>query len=591
MVRNILLVGLLLMLNLAGAQPRIVASVTPRDVKVGQSFQVTYTIEGDFQRFIPPSFEGLRVVAGPITSTSIQIINGRFSRRAEYTYVLKALKSGEYVIQGGGVIAEGRRFDLPTVTVYVQESDKPVAKQKQPSPRQTNQQVPQQKELQDIFIVAEVDNPNPYVGEQVRVKYKLYSRYPVQNINTTYVPNNTGVWTYGDVVNQKLELKQEVLDGKPYYVVEIAEQFIFPQKAGTLWLDSFGLDIVVLMPQRDPFFDEFFRPFREDPFFQNFMPSFMTHEPVSVHVSGGRKRLVVKPLPEPIPEDFSGLVGKWKAELNVDGTNVPAGEPVTYELIVKGSGNVKALRIDNPPIDTSLFEVYDPEVRDKTTVGKYGVSGRRRIKWILIPKDTGTLVIPQWTMSYFNPYKQTYEKITINEVRIHVYGDGSLALVEDEQTKQEKPSQETLFISKDDLWLIAKLIGGAIAMLALASLLALVVRKQRRKQEVRHRVIAKEIRQMLERAHSLLQKGDFENFLSTLYDILWKFGANNVDDYSDAMTAQEIAQILESKIGREKAQQWLSLVRHIETELYAPVPMHKDKRKYEEWLRKAEEIL
>jgi len=586
MVRNMFFVGLLLIAQLVNAQPRIEASVVPQEVQVGKTFQVIYSLEGDFQRFVPPSFEGLRVVAGPISSTSVQIINGRFSKKAEFKFIVKALKSGEFVIDGGFVVAKGRRYDLPVVRVYVTDG-KPIAQGNQDEGNQQNQV----KSTGDIFIVAEVDNPNPFVGQQVRVRYKLYSRYPVQNLNTTYVPNNSGVWSYGEVINKKLELKQESLNGEPFYVVEIAEQFIFPQKAGVLWLDSFGLDIVVLMPQEDPFFDEFFRPFKEDPFFRNVMPSFITHEPVSVHVSGGRKRLEVKPLPKPIPEDFSGLVGRWQAELNVSPTNVPAGEPITYELTVKGKGNVKALRLNKPPIDSSLFDIYDPEVRDKTNVGKYGVSGRRKIKWILIPKDTGTLIIPQWTFSYFNPYKQTYERITINEVRIHVTGDGSLPLAEEPQPDKQMSTEEPTFLSKDKIFFIAKLIGGSLFLIALASILMVIIRRLNKKKEERRRIVAREINQLLEQASILLEKGDYEQFLSTLYDALWKFGSNTVDDYSNAMTSQEIARILETKIDKEKAIQWLSLIRSIETELYSPVPTRKDKSKYRDWLDRAKKII
>ncbi len=586
MVRTMLFAGLLLITQIVGAQPRIEASVVPQEVQVGETFQVIYSIEGDFQRFVPPSFEGLRVVAGPISSTSVQIINGRFSKKAEFKFIAKALKPGEFVIDGGFVIAKGRRYDLPVVRVYVTD-DRPIAQGKQEERNQQNTI----ETTEDIFIVAEVDNPNPFVGQQVRVRYKLYSRYPVQNLNTTYVPNNTGFWTYGEVINKKLELKQEILNGEPIYVVEIAEQFIFPQKAGVLWLDSFGLDIVVLMPQEDPFFDEFFRPFKEDPFFRNVMPSFITHEPVSVHVSGGRKRLNVKPLPEPIPEDFSGLVGKWQAELNVSPTEVPAGEPITYELMVKGRGNVKALKLNNPPIDSSLFEIYDPEVRDKTNIGKYGVSGRRKIKWILIPKDTGTLIIPQWTFSYFNPHKQTYERLTINEVRIHVTGDGSIPLAEETQPDKQLPTEEPTFLSKDKIFFIAKLIGGSLLLIAVASILVAIIRRRKKKREERRRVMAREINQLLEQASLLLEKGDYEQFLSTLYDALWKFGTNMVDDYSDAMTSREIARILETNIGKEKATQWLSLIRNIETELYSPVAMRRNRREYRDWLKQAKDIM
>ncbi len=73
------------------------------EVTLGEQFRIVYELNADGSRFNGPDFEGLRVITGPMTSSSssIQIINGQMSRTFSqtYTYVVVATREGVVELQ------------------------------------------------------------------------------------------------------------------------------------------------------------------------------------------------------------------------------------------------------------------------------------------------------------------------------------------------------------------------------------------------------------------------------------------------------------------------------------------------------------
>ena len=62
----------------------------PMMVAKGEAVRVEFTLnaEPDDNSFVAPSFEGFDVIAGPVDSRRIQIINGQMTRSYTITYVL-----------------------------------------------------------------------------------------------------------------------------------------------------------------------------------------------------------------------------------------------------------------------------------------------------------------------------------------------------------------------------------------------------------------------------------------------------------------------------------------------------------------------
>lgn len=110
----------------------------PAVVPPDQPFAVTVTLddlraEGDV---LPPDFAPLRLVGGPQTSTSVQIINGNMSRSTTYTYYLSADAEGTFVILPFGVeTSEGWLETAPLrVSVEAGAPAAPRARERSPFP-------------------------------------------------------------------------------------------------------------------------------------------------------------------------------------------------------------------------------------------------------------------------------------------------------------------------------------------------------------------------------------------------------------------------------------------------------------------------
>ena len=62
-----------------------------------------------------------------------------------------------------------------------------------------------------------VDKKNPYLGEQVVLTYKIYTKVPISNIASEKEPNPSGFWMK-NLIEQgsQLNQSQEIIDGEEY---------------------------------------------------------------------------------------------------------------------------------------------------------------------------------------------------------------------------------------------------------------------------------------------------------------------------------------------------------------------------------------
>jgi len=223
----------------------LVFSTQPSANKVGlnDQFQVSFVLQNarNVSAFNAPSFQGFRVLAGPIQSSqsSYTEVNGRMQQQSSIrlSYVLQPEKKGALTIDGATVTVDGQNYSSNPVTIQVvpgslattrhnqrQSPDDPFSndpvfqamqrrsQQMQRMMQQQMQQMRQQmgggsparqqdltgldeKNLKNnVFIKVTVDNTHPYVGQQITASYKLYARLPM-NMNLTQLPSLNGFWS------------------------------------------------------------------------------------------------------------------------------------------------------------------------------------------------------------------------------------------------------------------------------------------------------------------------------------------------------------------------------------------------------------
>jgi len=375
---------------------KFTALASKTEVGTGEQFQVTFSVNGNGDRFNPPDFNGFQVLSGPNMSTSISSINGSTSASTEISYVLMAVKTGDFTIGPAEIIVDGHPLKTSPIKIRVIKG-RPVPQNTQPAqagPGIAATDGDPSSISKSLFLRAEVDKTRVYQGEQLTVNYKLYTRVSLLGAQMDKAPDLNGFYSE-DIKNknQSAVWKVETLNGLKYNVAVIKQTILYPQHSGNIIIDPLAMTFAVRQQvQSKDIFDQFFGSYKDAKYA-------LKSPPVTIHVT---------PLPDAgKPANFGGAVGRFSVDAAVDKNELKANESLNFTLKVTGSGNLKLL--NNPTIIFPPdFERYDPKVVDDITVDNNGVSGNRQYNYLLIPRHQGDFTIAPVEFSYFNPATKRY---------------------------------------------------------------------------------------------------------------------------------------------------------------------------------------
>lgn len=396
----------------------------PGQVALGERFRITYQINADVDDFTPPAFTGLSVLSGPNRgqNSSIQIVNGKVTQNVSisYSYIMVANQEGDITIAPASIKVNGKNYKCPERIIKVENGggNNQAANPKNNNNTSSSQNQDEGLKESDVYIKAFIDKKSVYLGEQVIVTYKLYTKVPLSNLSIDKLSAFSGFWSVDLLeANQKLQQRQEIINGAEYIVADLKQAALFPQKTGELDIEPMSLSCVAQLQtskkrasSNDPFFDSFFN----DPFFSN---SFRNVEKTLV---SNKLSVQVKDLPSlGKPENFNGAVGQLSLGSNIDHKEVLANEAITLKYTISGKGNIDLLpdlKINFPPD----FEVYDPKITTKSRNQKDGVSGYKTFEYTVIPRSAGDYEIPSVSFSYFDPAQQKYQELSSDSYHVKV---------------------------------------------------------------------------------------------------------------------------------------------------------------------------
>ncbi len=408
MLRTFILLITLMAAHVVEAQQVTFRASAKNVVRVGERFQLVYTVNGEGQNFKPPAIEGFDVLSGPSTSqsSSIQIINGSVSRSVEYsfTFILQAKgEEGIFDIQPAEVTVDGKVYKSNPLKVQVVQSGASQQGQ-QPQGGGTSGVTTADDLKDDVFVRAVLNKSSPVQGEQVVITYKLYFRINIASPEFTSEPSFKGFWVNDLLQNrQNLPQYQEVYAGQNYHVAELKKLALFPQRSGQFAIDPLEVKVQAQVraktqaKSRDPFFDSFFN----DPFFNRY-------QNIEVPLKSNPLTIHVKELPTANkPADFGGSVGNFDISSSIDRTELKTNEAINLKFTVSGTGNVELvdkLNVTFPPD----FETYDPKVTKNMNYLASGVSGKKTFEYLLIPRAAGTFTLDPVSFTYFDLGRQQY---------------------------------------------------------------------------------------------------------------------------------------------------------------------------------------
>ncbi|MEC4083997.1 BatD family protein [Myroides odoratimimus] len=378
------------------AQISFEATVSRDNIPLNDNVRVDFAMNQDGDNFSPPRFDNFTVVGGPNQSVSYAWTNGKKSFNKTYSYFLQPKKKGTLSIGSASIEIDGQVYKTKPITITVSDA---VAKQ---DPRQQYNQV-QQKALDEIHLVAEVTNQNPYINEPVTITYKLYFNTNIAGYTGRKIPTYEKFWVHNVDIPRRPEVKLGKYKGTDYNYIVLKQDVLMAQEAGNLSIDPLELMIQAEVPtgRRDFFgYPEF---------------GYMEKE-----YSTGRVTIKAKDLPKAgKPDNFSGGVGTFTFKVTPTKTSLKSGEQLNLKVEVAGKGNLDLLTIPTPTAHSAL-EMYDPTSSDKITSGVHGMQGSRVNDYIIIPQYKGDYMIDPMEFSYFDLSTKKYKTIHIDSLAINV---------------------------------------------------------------------------------------------------------------------------------------------------------------------------
>lgn len=555
---------ILILLFVQGLYAQVEFNATPDKSVFGinETLTVEFSMNGDGDNFVPPSFKGF-TVSGPTQAYSYPIINNKRTLKKTYTYTLTPKSRGSFTIGQANIEINNKLYKtVPfkvTVTAATIEGIAPGGHSS--------------KVGEGIYIVAEISNKNPYLNEPVAVLYKIYvdEDASVSNYNQLDSPQYNGFWSRNIPYTQKRE--NSMYKGKPHTFVTLEKVILYPQKAGQLEIEPVSVNVMVEVPTG-----------RVDALGQNLMrivPKVFSSEKIIVNV---------KPLPENgKPPGYKGAVGDFTFKVTPSKTTAASGESLQLDVSVSGRGNFNLFDLPKPVVPAAI-ELYDPQRRESVSATTSGLQGTVAQSYILIPQYKGKFKIRPLAFSFFDPKLGIYRTITSPEIVIDVptgppataeaYADGTVTKKNDVKDKEDVTSAGNAsggFFKSAVFYVLAGLLLG----IGIVSLFFVIKGKANKPKVVK--VDKKKERHNLAKtylAEAKTKLGDKEPFYVALEKALHNFLKAKLSIETSQMTKHNIRDLLITKgAERSTVEQYISVMDNCTFARYAPsspVEMQRD---------------
>lgn len=558
----------------ASAQNSFTADA-PAVVSTDEIFRVVFTATyegGKVSDFVPPSFEGLEVLAGPVssTSTSFQSINGQSSttHTHSYTYTVRAVQEGKVTLGAASVKIGKETYSTEPRTIEAVKGEVP----DQGSAASGGQR---QSAGEDLMLRMSVSKTRAVVGEPVIVTLKLYVQSSaISGFEDVRFPTFDGFWSQEIDAPQNIQFVRENYNGQVYNAALLRRYMLLPQQTGALTIDP--SELVCLLQIRAEstgprsIFDDFFSSYQT-------IRKRVTSEPVTVNVSA---------LPAGAPASFTGGVGSFRLSAGFDSDSVAAHEATSLRMTITGTGNINLVEAPKVKLPAD-FEVYDVRKTENITTGASGSTGTLTFEYPFIPRAPGVFNIDPVEFTYYDIEAGRYRTLSSGPLRLKV-GEGTrtdAAVIPSGVSKRsvESLGEDIRFISttprlkKAGRMMVsspAMLIIPTVIVLATVAVWLLLSRSIARRSDVagtRNRKALKVARARLRNASAFLKQGLYSAFYEELHKALHGYISDKLMLPVADLTRERIGEELRSR-GKDEAviQELSDILDACEYARYAP---------------------
>jgi len=438
-----IVLSLIITFNCFSQKPMVQLIIDPKVAQVGEELTITVktnvgeNINIDLPAALVNGYSVMKGMEHEMDYNSGRMISfyylsqtGAMSKEGIFTFGPAYVKKGNKVYKSN------------TVTVKI-EKDKPVHMGNDVSTKQMKQ---------PAFGLIEKSKTKIYEGEPVVVSAKIYARFEPTFLDGYQPFEIDGMIESHDLGNnQNISVGESTLRGVRFYSFEYDKKLLFPTQIGKLTVKPFKLNL-----KSD--FDGY---------------SFVSNGSV----------IEVASLPKGAPKDFVGGVGKFEFSRNYEQKDYKEGDVIELTLVISGEGNLH--NIDKPKLKLpkGMAQYGDAIVEDDYTFGYKGSEGQIKYTYHIQLNQSGDIVIPEQTVSYFDPAKEEY--VTLNESSISIKVKENPNFVNPSVVSGSKEVSDQIVSSQTELLnkeskksdLPISLIIGAVSIPLVALLLFFIIKR------------------------------------------------------------------------------------------------------------------
>lgn len=409
---------LLLAATIASAsEPTIDARVDRSVIGIEDDLRLEITVSGGagLRQSAPsiPAMDGFDVTSAG-SSRNMSFVNGKMNSTVTFSYRLKpslegrltipaiTAKIGNTAVATDPMVIEIRPGSIhpPRTQQRQNRVSNPFGWNDDPFSTRRNQRRRQEVDPREhIEIKTTVDRTSAYLGQQVKLTFRM-SISPLLRFQSQpqYTPPEvTGAWVEA-LDDQRTSTERR--DNGAWEVVEVVYA-LFPTTTAPVQVgpakieglvDAGGMDLLSLMRASG---------------------HRITLETDPLEIS-------VRTLPEAgRPENFSGAVGDFHIQSQMDRDRGMVNDPFTLSIEIEGNGNPNTVPEPSLPVLDNV-RLFDSQSQVEILVNDDILGGTRVFERLLVPQEAGTWIFPELVLDFFDPEQERYRQARSSAIRIEV---------------------------------------------------------------------------------------------------------------------------------------------------------------------------
>lgn len=538
----------ILSLGLQAQDIRFYAQTDAKEIFENSYLDVEFVLtNAEGVNFQPPKFKNFEIIAGPNKASEISIVNGRRSSKKKYSYTLLAKKIGKQTIAPATILINNKKYKSNSITITVKK----------------NSNTKSVDDSRKYFIKTEISDTTAYPGQEIVLKYILFTSIDVSNYNFRKIPDFDGF--IAREFKDSDQQERVIINDKEYLKVTLKSIALFPQKTGVIKIPL--ANIVISIPDNRSR-NSFFRSTR------------------SFNVQGEGVNITVEPLPTKPNDTFSNNVGKFSIKSQIKVKKITTDDAFPLYIQLDGTGSAKFIEAPDISKNMENFEIYDPKVvNQKEYVKDNMLYGRKIFEYLIVPKKTGEFNI-NIDYTYFDTDSAKYITLSTRPGKIKVFKGKNSGKVDIDKVLAKyklSPPIENISISKKNKPFFGSFLYWLLISIALLFIPALYFYRQYLIKQgnispdiVRRNKSTKEALKRLKAAKDYMITDNKKEFYKELEDALLKFVADKLNIPKIDLNKDNLKNKLEtSGVSNELSNDYIDLLKSCEIALYGGNPNDK----------------